>query len=70
MVEKHGITCDLMHGFNWDQWTTGKPAERLAIIPAGQEHAQERMKDESQSAGLIIHDSYFSLQVPPPSTSS
>jgi type I restriction enzyme R subunit len=33
-----------MHGFNWDKWTTGKPpTERLALIPAGQEHilAQE-----------------------------
>lgn len=30
-------------GFNWDKWTTGKPAERLALLPAGQEHilAQE-----------------------------
>ena len=43
MLEKHGIACDLMHGFDWDLWTTGKPAERLALIPAGQEHilAQE-----------------------------
>jgi len=38
MLEKHGIACDIMHGFNWDKWTTGKPAERLALIPAGQEH--------------------------------
>ena len=43
MLEKHGIACDMLHGFNWDKWTTGKPAERLALIPAGQEHilAQE-----------------------------
>jgi type I restriction enzyme, R subunit len=43
MLEKHGIACDLMHGFSWDKWTAGKPAERLALIPAGQEHilAQE-----------------------------
>ncbi len=34
MLEKHGIACDMMHGFNWDQWTTGKPAERLALLPA------------------------------------
>jgi type I restriction enzyme R subunit len=27
-----------MHGFNWESWTTGKPSERLALIPAGQEH--------------------------------
>ncbi len=38
MLEKHGIACDLMHGVNWDKWTTGKPTERLALIPAGQEH--------------------------------
>ncbi len=38
MLEKHGIACDLLHGFHWDKWTTGKPAERLALIPAGQEH--------------------------------
>jgi len=27
MLEKHGIACDLMHGFNWDKWTSGKPTE-------------------------------------------
>ncbi len=42
ILEKHGIACDLMHGFNWDKWTTGKPAERLALIPAGQEHILEQ----------------------------
>ena len=31
MLEKHGIACDLMHGFNLDKWTTGKPTERLAL---------------------------------------
>lgn len=38
MLEKHGVASDMMHGFNWDNWTTGKPAERLGLIPAGQEH--------------------------------
>ncbi len=38
LMEKHGIACDMLHGFNWSKWTTGKPAERLALIPAGQEH--------------------------------
>lgn len=28
----------MLHGFKWSKWTTGKPAERLALIPAGQEH--------------------------------
>ena len=42
MLEKHGIASDMMHGFNWDKWTTGKPAERLGLIPAGQEHILEQ----------------------------
>ena len=25
MLEKHGIACDMMHGFNWDKWTTVTP---------------------------------------------
>ena len=38
MQEKHEVACDMMHGFNWSKWTTGTPAERLGLIPAGQEH--------------------------------
>ena len=42
MLEKHGVACDLLHSFKWDKWVTGKPAERLALIPAGQEHVLEQ----------------------------
>jgi type I restriction enzyme, R subunit len=42
MLEKHGIACDMMHGFNWDKWTGGTPTERLQLIPAGQEHILEQ----------------------------
>ena len=42
MLEKHDIACDMMHGFNWHKWTTGKPADRLALIPAGQQHILEQ----------------------------
>jgi len=38
LLEKHDVACDMLHGFNWDKWTKGKPGERLALIPAGQEH--------------------------------
>lgn len=38
MLEKHGIACDMLHGFKWGKWTTGTPTERLQLIPAGQEH--------------------------------
>ncbi len=38
MLEKYGIARDMLHGFSWDKWTTGTSAERLGLIPAGQEH--------------------------------
>jgi type I restriction enzyme R subunit len=41
MLEKHGIACDLLHGFDWDHWTSGTPTERLQLIPAGQQHILE-----------------------------
>ena len=42
MLEKYGIACDMMHGLNWDKWVTGKATERLALIPAAQEHVLEQ----------------------------
>ena len=42
MLEKHGIACDMMHGFDWDKWTSGTPTERLQLIPAGQQHILEQ----------------------------
>lgn len=42
MLEKHGIACDMLHGFSWAKWTSGKPVERLALIPAGQERILEQ----------------------------
>jgi type I restriction enzyme R subunit len=38
MLEKHGIACDLLHGFDWSNWTSGTPSQRLQLLPAGQEH--------------------------------
>jgi type I restriction enzyme R subunit len=42
MLEKYGVACDLLHGFDWGKWTTGKPAERLALLPAAQEVVLEQ----------------------------
>ena len=42
MLEKHGIACDMMHGFDWDKWTRGTPTERLQLIPGGQQHILEQ----------------------------
>jgi type I restriction enzyme, R subunit len=42
MLEKHGIACGMMHGFDWDKWTSGTPTERLQLIPAGQQYILEQ----------------------------
>jgi type I restriction enzyme R subunit len=38
MIEKYEICRDLMHGFDWRKWVSGTAAERLTLLPAGQEH--------------------------------
>ena len=35
MLEKYEVCCGLFHGFDWSQWTTGTPQERLRLLPAG-----------------------------------
>jgi type I restriction enzyme, R subunit len=42
MLEKHGIACDMLHGFNWSKWTAGTPTERLQLLPSAQEHILEQ----------------------------
>jgi type I restriction enzyme R subunit len=37
LIEKHQIACDILHGLDWSRWSTGSAAERLSLIPAGQE---------------------------------
>ena len=42
MLEKYEVCCGMMHGFDWAKWTTGTPAERLGLIPPGQEHVLQQ----------------------------
>ncbi len=42
LLEKYEICCGMMHGFDWAKWTTGTPAERLGLIPPGQEHVLQQ----------------------------
>ena len=38
MLEKYEICLGLFHGFDWSRWITGKPQERLSVLPVAQEH--------------------------------
>jgi len=64
MVEKHGIACDLMHGFNWDKWTSGTPTERLQLIPAGQEHLLEQADGKKRWVQVVTELSRALMSAP------
>lgn len=55
MMEKYEIACGIMHGFNWDLWTTGTPAQRLGLIPPGQEHVLNQ-EDGKQRFVQVVTD--------------
>ncbi|MCX7937791.1 MAG: DUF3387 domain-containing protein, partial [Chlorobi bacterium] len=65
MLEKYEICCDLFHGFDWSRWASGTPQERLALLPAAQEHilAQENGKDRYIRAVRELSQA-FALAVP------
>ena len=65
MMEKYEVCCDLLHGFDRSQWITGAPTERLALLPAAQEHilAQENGKDRYLVAVRELSQA-FALAVP------
>ena len=65
MKEKYEICCDLFHGFDWSRWKSGKPEERLALLPAAQEHilSQENGKERLLKAVAELSKA-FALAVP------
>ena len=65
MQEKYEVCHDLFHGFDRTPWTAGTAEERLALLPAAQEHilAQENGKDRFVRAVLELSQA-FALAVP------
>ena len=65
MLEKYEVCCGLFHGFDRFRWTTGTPQERLALLPAAQEHilAQESGKERCVQAVRDLSRA-FALAVP------
>lgn len=65
MLEKYEICCDLFHGFDWSLWKTGKPEQRLALLPLAQEHilAQEDGKARCLRSVTELSQA-FALSVP------
>jgi type I restriction enzyme, R subunit len=53
MMEKHGIASAMMHGLTWSAWANGTSAQRLALIPAGQQHILEQ-SDGKRRWGQVV----------------
>ncbi|HWQ37501.1 MAG TPA: type I restriction endonuclease subunit R [Burkholderiales bacterium] len=63
--EKYEVCCGLFHGFDRSRWVSGTPQQRLALLPAAQEHilAQENGKDRLIRAVRELSQA-FALAVP------
>ncbi len=65
MLEKYEICCDLFHGFDWSLWTTGKPAERLGLLPLAQEHILSQEDGKERLLKVVSElSAAFALSVP------
>ena len=65
MLEKYEVCLGLFHGFDRAKWKSGTVQERLALLPAAQEHilAQENGKERSIAAVRELTQA-FALSVP------
>ncbi|MFH1743642.1 MAG: type I restriction endonuclease subunit R [bacterium] len=67
MLEKYEVCCDMFYGFDWSAWKTGTPAEKLAVLPAAQEHILAQDDGKSRLMQAVTHLSQaFALSVPHP----
>ena len=48
MQEKYEVCCDFFHGFDRSKWTSGKPAQKLSLLPAAQEHLLAKAAKEKK----------------------
>ncbi len=65
MLEKYEVCRGLFHGFDLSQWVNGTPTERLALLPAAQEHILQQVdgKDRCLDAVRALTQA-FALAVP------
>jgi len=65
MLEKYEVCLGMFHGFDWSAWMTGTPVDRLALLPAAQEHilAQDDGKKRLLTAVTELSQA-FALAVP------
>ncbi len=64
MLEKYEVCCDIFSGFDWSDWT-GKPAQRIALLPKAQEHILAHEDGQKRYMQVVKELSVaFALSVP------
>jgi type I restriction enzyme R subunit len=65
MREAHERCCELFAGFDWSHWASGRPEQRLSLLPAAQEHILTQ-KDGKPKYLLAVKElsQAFTLAVP------
>ncbi|HDL85640.1 MAG TPA: type I restriction endonuclease subunit R, partial [Candidatus Acetothermia bacterium] len=63
MLEKYEVCCGIFHAFDRSAWISGDPKERLAILPAAQEHvlAQDDGKNRLTRAVSELSNLTFAI---------
>jgi type I restriction enzyme R subunit len=65
LLEKHEVCCALFHRFDWSRWATGTAQERLALLPAAQEHVLAQRDGKARLLQVVRELSQaFALSVP------
>jgi len=65
MLEKVEVCRGLFHGFGWALWVTGKPQDRLSLLPAAQEHILAQTDGKARLLRAVTELSQaFALAVP------
>jgi type I restriction enzyme R subunit len=65
LLEKYEVLRGMLHGFDYSRFLTGKPAERLAVVPAAMEHILQRENGKKRCLEAVSALSKaFALSVP------
>jgi type I restriction enzyme R subunit len=65
MLEKYEVCRGLFHGFDWSRWISGKPQDRLSVLPAAQEHILSQNDGKARILQAVTELSQaFALAVP------
>ena len=65
LLEKHEVCCAIFHRFDWSRWASGTAPERLALLPAAQEHVLAQRDGKARLLQIVRELSQaFALAVP------